>query len=440
MFDQLVFLVIGIVLGGVIIGIIFWLFNIKKLKVDPSSVNQLITNLKTDQAERDGIIQEKLETFSSIGKDMEKEAENMRNIFIRGGPQRIGKVGEWQLKNILDKIELREKEEYEFRKRYQAVDGSTQELDVIVHLPGKRDVIIDSKVSLSGWEEYVNAKNEEEKRVALDKHIKLVRDKIKELSEKKYQHLKGIHTIDAVLMFMPNEFMFSVISEKDKEKSKSIIDEALDKKIIPVGPISLYAYLCIIENAWAHFKQNKNTEKIIDSFRDIFDSMANVYDSFNNVSNNIKDAQKNIKTAEDRTTKVTTKLENYKNEFNISTKSKDNLQHSFSFIKVTDIQQSSIFLSGLISEENKSEYKEFRIFNITQSSLFSFLFGDVFSAKENTYFVAIKDYLVFGNSSSSLEYVIDNYISKNTLSESQYFQKFQQQISGKSNLFFYVNR
>ena len=52
-------------------------------------------------------------------------------------------------------------------------------------MPGKRDVIIDSKVSLSGWEEYVNAKNEEEKRVALDKHIKLVRDKIKELSEKK---------------------------------------------------------------------------------------------------------------------------------------------------------------------------------------------------------------------------------------------------------------
>ena len=102
MFDQLVFLVIGIVLGGVIIGIIFWLFNIKKLKVDPSSVNQLITNLKTDQAERDGKIQEKLETFSTIGKDMEKEAENMRNIFIRGGPQRIGKVGEWQLKNILD--------------------------------------------------------------------------------------------------------------------------------------------------------------------------------------------------------------------------------------------------------------------------------------------------------------------------------------------------
>ena len=108
-------------------------------------------------------------------------------------------------------------------------------------------------------------------------------------------------------------------------------------------------------------------------------------------------------------------------------------------MKVTDIQQSSIFLSGLISGENKSEYEGFSIFNIAESNLLSFLFGDVFSAKENAFFVAIEDYFIFGNSSASLEYVIDNYISKNTLSENKYFQNFQQQISGRSNLFFYVN-
>ena len=125
--------------------------------------------------------------------------------------------------------------------------------------------------------------------------------------------------------------------------------------------------------------------------------------------------------------------------FNISTKSKDDFQQSFSFMKVTDIQQSSIFLSGLISGKNKSEYEGFSIFNIAQANLLSFLFGDVFSVKENPYFVAIENYLIFGNSSSSLEYVIDNYISKNTLSESKYFQNFKQQISGKANLFFYVN-
>ena len=125
--------------------------------------------------------------------------------------------------------------------------------------------------------------------------------------------------------------------------------------------------------------------------------------------------------------------------FNIYTKNKDDSQQSFSFMKVTDIQQSSIFLSGLISGENKSEYEGFSIFNIAESNLIPFLFGDVFSVKENAFFVAIEDYFIFGNSSASLKYVINNYISKNTLSENKYFQNFQQQISGRSNLLFYVN-
>ncbi|MBC8265600.1 MAG: hypothetical protein H8E84_01405 [Flavobacteriales bacterium] len=125
--------------------------------------------------------------------------------------------------------------------------------------------------------------------------------------------------------------------------------------------------------------------------------------------------------------------------FNLSSKSKDDFLQSFSFIKVTDIQQSTIFLSGLISGENKSEHDGFSIYNIAQSNLLAFLFGDIFLVKENAYFVAIEDYLIFGNSPASLEYIIDNYSSNNTLSQSKHFQKFQQQISGKSNLFFYVN-
>ena len=125
--------------------------------------------------------------------------------------------------------------------------------------------------------------------------------------------------------------------------------------------------------------------------------------------------------------------------FKISTKSKDDFEQSYSYLKVTDVQQSSIFLSGLINTNIKSEYEEFSIFNIAESKLISFLFGDVFPVVENDYFVAIENYLIFGNSSAALEYVIDNYSSKNTLSNSKHFKKFEQQISTKSNLFFYIN-
>jgi len=114
--------------------------------------------------------------------------------------------------------------------------------------------------------------------------------------------------------------------------------------------------------------------------------------------------------------------------FTISSKSKDSFEQSFSFMKSKDIGQSSIFLSGLVNTESKSEYQEYTIFNIAEPKLISFLFGDIFSITHNSYFVAIDDYLIFGNSSAALEYVIDNYNSKNTLSNSKHFKKFQQQI------------
>lgn len=125
--------------------------------------------------------------------------------------------------------------------------------------------------------------------------------------------------------------------------------------------------------------------------------------------------------------------------FTIASKSKDSFEQSYSFIKSKDINQSAIFLSGLVNGEDKSEYLEHTIFNIKEPKLLSFLFGDIFSAKENSYFVAIEDYLIFGNSSSAVQYVIDNFNSRNTLSSSNHFKKFSQQISEKSNLFFYIN-
>ncbi|MEC8853133.1 MAG: DUF3352 domain-containing protein, partial [Bacteroidota bacterium] len=125
--------------------------------------------------------------------------------------------------------------------------------------------------------------------------------------------------------------------------------------------------------------------------------------------------------------------------FKISTKSKDDFEQSYSYLKVTDVQQSSIFLSGLINTSIKLEYEEFSIFNIAEPKLIPFLFGDIFPVAKNDYFVAIENYLIFGNSSAALEYVIDNYNSKSTLSNSKHFKKFEQQISTKSNLFFYIN-
>ena len=316
MSEQIILFVAGFVLGALIVGIIYWQFNVSK---GPAKIQKNINDFLDDLKLNQGKVEEQFTNFTNAGTELNRSAQNMQNIFLKGGSERIGKIGEWQLKNILEKMELRPDEEYHLEKAYYDAENTRYILDAIIHLPGNRDVIIDSKVSLSGWEEYVNAENEEEKISGLENHIKLVREKISSLSEKKYQNLKGINTIDAVLMFMPNEFMFSVISKNDKKLKKSIIDEALEKKIIPVGPISLYAYLSIIVNTWANFKQNKDTKKIIESFADVYDHMANVYGSFTDANKNIKNAQEFMKIAEKRAIAVTKKLSNYRDEFNIPT-------------------------------------------------------------------------------------------------------------------------
>ena len=123
--------------------------------------------------------------------------------------------------------------------------------------------------------------------------------------------------------------------------------------------------------------------------------------------------------------------------FTIASKSKDSFEQSYSFIKSNDINQSAIFLSGLVNAEEKSEYLEHTIFNIKEPKLLSFLFGDIFSAKENSYFVAIEDYLIFGNSSSAVQYVIDNFNSRNTLSSSNHFKSLANKYP-KNQIYFFM--
>ena len=125
--------------------------------------------------------------------------------------------------------------------------------------------------------------------------------------------------------------------------------------------------------------------------------------------------------------------------FYISAENNNSFEQKFSFIESRDIQQSSIFLSGLINTKTKIEYDEFKIFNIAEPNLVSFIFGDIFLIENNPYFVVIDDYLVFGNSIAALEYVIDNFKSNNVLSTSKHFKEFAKQISDKSNIFFYLN-
>ena len=180
--------------------------------------------------------------------------------------------------------------EYETQKAFRDSEGNLQKPDVIVHMPGKRDIIIDSKVSLSAWHDYSNTKDETSKAMHLKKYLEAVKTFVRDLSKDNYANLYEINTIDNVLMFIPIEpALLTLYNEGIK-----IIEDAWQKKIIIVGPSTLPFLLKAIENMWRVDKQTKTIKDIAATATEIYDKTVNVYDSFVQANQSIDKAKTKI--------------------------------------------------------------------------------------------------------------------------------------------------
>ena len=188
----ILFFLVGFFCGlGVLITFYFLFF--KKNKKDFNAENDIISLKQHMQS-----IQLSLQNFN-LAQD------RLENTLVRGGSQQQGSWGEFVLKNILDGVGLREGQEYETQKAFRDEEGNLQKPDVIIHMPGKRDIIIDSKVSLNSWHEFSNSNNENEKKIYLKKFIESVKNFVRDLGKDDYASLYQINSIDSVLMFIPIE-------------------------------------------------------------------------------------------------------------------------------------------------------------------------------------------------------------------------------------------
>ena len=202
------------------------------------------------------------------------------------------------LSHILNKLQFTEGEEFEKHKNLKSDEDEKLIPDFIVHFPQNRDVIIDSKVNLTAWDEYVNSDDENVKENALTRHKQAIKNHIDTLSKKKYQNLKGINTLDAVIMFCPNEAAISSLGIA----SRKMMDHAIEKKITLVGPAMLYFTLKTVEHFWKAERQSKNTQKIIELANkissqsiDIYESAKIAQDSIVKTTKGVDDVMKKIK-------------------------------------------------------------------------------------------------------------------------------------------------
>lgn len=140
---------------------------------------------------------------------------------------------------------------------------------MIVHLPQEKQVVIDSKMVLVAYERYFNAETDAERDRALSDHLLALRNHIRGLSQKDYHQLKGIRSLDYVLMFIPVEPAFQVAIQADP----SLVKEAMESNIILVSPTTLLVALRTIDNLWRNDRQNQNAQVIADKASKLYDKL-----------------------------------------------------------------------------------------------------------------------------------------------------------------------
>ena len=222
-------------------------------------------------------------------------AENLTNA-LKGDSKVQGNWGEVVLERILEQSGLRSGREYQTQASFTDAEGKRKMPDVIVHLPDERDIIIDSKVSLTDYERYCSAVDDEQRQQHLKAHLNSLRAHISGLSRKAYEQLDEIRTLDFVLIFVPIEAAFMVALENDH----TLFRDAYDKGIILVSPTTLLATLRTIHNIWRFEDQNRNAEKIAQQAGGLYDQFVLLTEAFNDIGKHLDKSQQAWDTANKR--------------------------------------------------------------------------------------------------------------------------------------------
>ena len=230
------------------------------------------------------------EEIVSLRRDtakMNQEALNLTRA-LKGDKKTQGNWGEMILEKVLEQSGLRKGIEYETQGAFRDADNNLFKPDVIVRLPEDKDVVIDSKVSLLAYERYCSAEDEQERIQALKEHAEAVRTHIKGLSAKDYSSLKGLRSLDFVLLFMPIEAAFMAAFQADEK----LFNDAFEHKIVVVTPTTLLATLRTIQNIWRYEQQNENAKAIADKAGVLYDKIRGFVEDLEKLGNQLATVNK----------------------------------------------------------------------------------------------------------------------------------------------------
>ena len=265
-----------------------------------TAIGQLLDPLRTQLSEFKGKVEEvyvqegkdrsalseQVRQLVSLNQALSQDAQNL-TMALKGNAKAQGNWGELVLERVLEASGLRKGHEYQVQDSQVREDGSRAQPDVVILLPEERRLVVDSKVSLVAYEEVILAQADEERALAIRRHLESVRNHIKGLSGKQYQTLYGLKSLDFVLMFVPIEpaFMMAVTNDGN------LFMDAWEKNVLLVSPSTLLFVVRTVAHLWRQEAQSRNAQDIARRGAELYDRLADFVKDLELVGARLKQAQ-----------------------------------------------------------------------------------------------------------------------------------------------------
>ena len=260
--------------------------NIKNI-LDPLERKIKDFEEKVDKTHKESIdyhsaLRQQILGLKELNAQMSKETLNLTKA-LKGDSKTQGNWGELVLERVLEKSGLEKDREYFVQQSFTNEEGKRILPDVVIHLPDNKKMIVDSKVSLTAYEQLVNSEDEHEKERLIKEHTNSLKRHVDQLSEKKYEDIYKIESPDFVLLFVPIEPAFAVALNEDN----TLYNKAFEKNIVIVTPTTLLATLRTIDTMWNNEKQQRNALEIARQAGALYDKFEGLLKDLINIGKKI---------------------------------------------------------------------------------------------------------------------------------------------------------
>jgi len=267
---------------------------LKPLGENIEAFKKQVSEVYNNEAKERFSLGEQVKHLADLNKQMSQETQNLTKA-LKGESKTQGRWGEMILESILEKSGLRKGEEYLMEHQLTDADGNAlrsdsenkkMRPDAVIKYPDNREVIVDSKVSLTAFSRFIDAETDLDKAEALAEHISSIKNHIVGLHKRGYDDYNK--SLDFVMMFMPSEAAYMAAIQADPE----LWNFAYEKRILLLNPSNLITSLKLVADLWKREQQNLNANEIAERGAKLYDKFVGFVDNLNKVGENIDKAQK----------------------------------------------------------------------------------------------------------------------------------------------------